>query len=386
MRKVKAGLFLSIELIAIIIVVIAILAMVVFGLLKLMENSDVTKIINEYREYSFASINFKNVYGYWPGDVPSDVISDNLGDGSVKTLLLADISTIQSLTLTNTGSPNEIAMGNGYVGNLKSDLVFRQLKAFGLISSKVDLSSSIYALTAAKFASNSSMWPRAYEIVSMGHLPKSSANQALAWQFLLTPPNNGGSCYTGIGCETIYSDSKKGINKKIPWGSAPRLILFRYADLPNAKTCASSSGCSNLNTQANFYSYAIKGINPVSTTSFVTPVGALSAKVAYHLDKKIDDGLPNGIGSFILGSDVVTYSDSSFGAETSTSVLGCTSYGANALAGTSGYSVNGITTHQLTGTTSTDNANKQIWLNNVYSNSETDTSYKGCVMMFSIFG
>ncbi len=410
MRKIKKGLFLSIELMVILIVIIAIIAITAFGILRLIEDGEVTKIAKEYREYSEAAIKFKAMYEYWPGDLPAERIIKEMPDNTLRQMLISDITTIESLQnpaslvkdADATIYPNNTVVGSGNVSNAKSDLVFRQLQAFGLIYGKVDLSNPIYPLTTAQFTANGNMWPRAYEIVMRGHLPKAGFNNSLAWQFLFTISNKITDT-GGVMSRSIYSSPTTGINRKVNWSMIPKLTLFSYGSLPNAKLFASgkTGSCAGpqanqgsltanpstagacLNTSGNFYAAYAKSVGGYDHP-FYTPVAALSASSAYKLDKKIDDGLPNGPTSVVFGSDIVPFNSSptyAGGTEVAAEVFGCTTYGAHLAAADVGYVSWG-----LMGNAGNTQANRDIWNANGYAKSDNDSPYKGCVMSFAVIG
>jgi hypothetical protein len=112
-----------------VLVIIAILSVGVISVRSFIDSAKVTTIVSEFTYYSKAINDFKQKYGYWPGDVynPSTVFSGNAG------IMLC---------------PNDVTFSNyedgGYFGNGKvddsyeEDFTWLQLSASGFIKNKFD--------------------------------------------------------------------------------------------------------------------------------------------------------------------------------------------------------------------------------------------------------
>lgn len=81
--KRKKGLAMSIELLVVLIISIIVTSLVVLSTIYLKSEYKTAKTINEYRSYSEAMLQFKAIYGYWPGGIPVNEMPSNLNDTSV---------------------------------------------------------------------------------------------------------------------------------------------------------------------------------------------------------------------------------------------------------------------------------------------------------------
>ena len=74
-RKRKKGLFLSIELVAVIVIITIIAAIVIAGIAHLFKIYKIYQITRDFSQYSEAAIQFKINYKYWPGDLPANKVN-----------------------------------------------------------------------------------------------------------------------------------------------------------------------------------------------------------------------------------------------------------------------------------------------------------------------
>lgn len=291
----KKGLFLSIELTVVLIVIVAIVAMIVAGGGFIMKGSKQARIVQESEEYMSAIISFKAQLGYWPGDVPADVLAAN------SSFVNSAVATVTTTTQASANCAKDI-YGNSEVGlvyqykpttglidssgtegsvySAKSYLAFPQLVQGGYLTMDISVTSTDDLCSATNDVN----------VIAKKWRPKARFDKKLAWAFnvfqsdiqrarlgYLTETYTGGTVSVGDG-SGLYPIALNAYKKY--WGTyylgQPILTLYRY----------SSDSSNPLGVEISPY---------ISSTS--NGFGALSPEVVYGIDKKIDDGRPFGIDS-----------------------------------------------------------------------------------------
>jgi len=269
-RKRKKGLFLSVEIAAVIVILALIVSIVVSGVSYLMKVFKIYRMSRDVSVFTEAVNNFYNTYDALPGDV----IAANMSGKLNHTQTIADINTISDWALAN-HKPDGV-FGNGNISIYKSVIAFKELALTGLISAtRINVEKAI-PTTADNF--------KMYDLIKDKLLPKSSFDNALIWIFgsdsvicsssTAIDTNGPSSLIKGNGvfdkCTSKFTNFAQYYDAD--WARMPRLILIK-----NIYTSASNSTAPNLNdmigslSAADMASYSSK----VSTgTPYVTSGGS----------------------------------------------------------------------------------------------------------------
>jgi len=228
----KSGMFLSIELVSVLVIVATLLAGTTAGIVSLIKQFKAYKIIQEYTKFSKAITSFKGVYGFYPGDLDISDLTGSLNNPTLKANqeLISSYSPASYSALFTTSHTNHISI-------LKSQLAFPQLSKAGFVDNEVNIAkcnNTNLGFPIADF-SNQAAWVIGMDSINTSitdnNMPKSSA----------------------IYDNLVYSN----------FSNKPRLILFGYKNL---STCVIDTNAGN--------------------------AGVVSADIAFIVDDKIDDGKP----------------------------------------------------------------------------------------------
>lgn len=240
----KRGLFLSIEMVGVIIIITAIAAVVVAGIAHLFKMYKLYQISRDISIYSEAVTQFKISFKFLPGDVPLAKVGASLTNTYLKTDLAASPFTTlpQGLISKQTGAT----------------LAFRELALAKLISYNINTSAAP-ALTTGCPTSGMS------DLVKNNFLPTASWDDSVAWT-LVSDGTTGG----------VTQDAKLIAN----WPTTkPRLVLFRYSSLTTSTDCGVDIAVASKN------------------------IGAISPNMLAEVDSKMDDGLPSAKTSIMIGEN-----------------------------------------------------------------------------------
>lgn len=143
-KKKKFGLFLSIELISVIVIISVLVAASVMGISHLFKSYKANGVIREIAMYQEAIVKFRQQYSYWPGDLPvSDFPAElqhasmlNTTDGDIGRTNAGVVDTKYNLCKSDSGTCKDFKTGTGIVtGAAKSSIAFKELALAGLIPS-----------------------------------------------------------------------------------------------------------------------------------------------------------------------------------------------------------------------------------------------------------
>lgn len=247
----KRGFFLSIEMTIVIIVIMIIIVAVVASLNYVRNEYRAMRIIQEFRMYGDAIVNFRNLYNALPGDLNATImnnVSEFLTSSGTNGPFLT------TLKANNTG----IVYGDRDVWDKKTSDAFREMAIVGLI-------------------------PKGLVNISDGVNYYSATIKSQAGKTMPLSTVNSGSIYTFVNLNTSASNARMGAwitsdmmkNYWSNWQDRPLLVLS--ADT-NTDTVGPKFGGG-------------------------TSTAALSPEIAYIIDNKIDDGLPVGRSSRLTATD-----------------------------------------------------------------------------------
>ena len=184
----KKGMFMSLELLVVSLVLISVIVLTSFIVLKLKKTASVMSIINESRGYLEAVVNFKTSIGYWPGNVPSNILSQD--NRFRKSIILGEQSTAQGTCQDALGTNAEVSPAyfdssanviSGANNLNKTSLVFRQLAKAGFIrKDDADFTVQGFGLCTDKRFTAAIMSSAYYK---NGIFPRSNYNPSLIWWF-----------------------------------------------------------------------------------------------------------------------------------------------------------------------------------------------------------
>lgn len=274
----KNGLFLSMELIAVIVIISVLVVAAALSAGHLYNIYKIYTISKEFSTLSEGIIKFKQEFSYWPGDIPKELLKStlNLTDSHQ---MIVDYNAIEGWS----GKDRTVIFGTGSVRSMENGILsFRQLALSGLIPNTIkglNLSSKI-----------SDTPGYAYSVETrFGYFPKSDINN------------------TSI----VFCGGGDTINTLCPANSQV------YAGFNNAATYGTTDiPAKYLNKFKLVFGYGViatKSILDISSTVTVTANGTtwvngsgISAILAQMIDQKLDDGLPYGHPSRKIFSENMT--------------------------------------------------------------------------------
>ncbi len=242
-QKKRKGLFLSIELVSVLIILSTLFATLVAGLGHMMNVHQVYKISKEYEEYSQAIVSFRAAFGAYPGDLSSASFSGTLNQANMQQNYNMLITSTQTTSYSALFSSPE----TNHIDNRKAQLAFTQMSLAGFINNKVDISYQI---------SNACM---GYSNLIRNIIPVTDYTNYGSWTIGMDSQNTSSGDNNSPKSSDIYNSSLY-----TNFANKPRLILFRYSGI---STCTIDVTAGN--------------------------AGLVSGVVSEMLDEKIDDGFPN---------------------------------------------------------------------------------------------
>ena len=337
-KKNKKGLFLSVELLVVVIIVTGLMLGATAAVRTLYEQYKINQIIQEIRSYSEAITNFTQQYGKAPGFVTLTESSGEMADSKT------DITTMN--TYVTTASANS---GIWTIKESRNILAFRQLISSGIMSSSIlsrykvplngyesgsfanfDDATKIYAVRTSSAVTTdlgkNGFWG-AYVGMSARFLdaltPRSKINSNAAW-ILFSPQNNLGNSgsYVYLPSTNVYADAAgaftskfeqdmyylAALNNLAPWGTTLRLVSHRAMTSPITYI----GGASKVPTSSSA---------SVPANNYTPEAGAISPRMGYSIDLKIDDGSPatgkifaNDVGMISGGRGCLNYYNATTGA------------------------------------------------------------------------
>jgi len=261
-KKSKKGLFLSVELIVILVVIILFCAIVVSGLAYTFKVYRAYKFAQDVSVYSEAFINFTNIYDFYPGDVSTSGLPSELNVGKVS----ANHTSI-------------LTARTGLITPFKALVLFQDLQAAKLITS-IDVSDTVTLKNSYKLQST---------------LPTSSFNDSLVWTIILDKTTS----QPYVEGSVIY-DSVYGVYKE-SWMSKPRLVLVSASSA--GVNVGVNGNAATLLPNGNLFPYP-SVVNVGIVNDINSYYGAISGSFASLVDKKYDDGIPHGINSKYVGENI----------------------------------------------------------------------------------
>lgn len=344
-KKNKNGLFLSIETAAVIIILALIVILVIAGLSQLVKVYKIYRISREVSMYSEAVASFKTTYEYFPGDLPNSLFNGNLRN----TGLLADYSLVCPATALSGAADSgtmasDTTCGNGRVSMIKSTLAFRQLALTKMIpSSSVETAITVGNGSADGVVAGTLATLQKIDKQSGLSYPYASFDKSLIWVFGLDDSSSsklilGSIAYPDLLNTAGATQAGYGVYGTV-WAGKPRLILVKAKDVTAA-----------------------------AQIDVTKAFGGLSAIMAASIDVKIDDGLPSGSNSRVIGENTVI----------ATTGGGCTSIVSNGA--TPILNSAQLTTGVAVGTTPLGTS----ILGASYQRNKASDGLKGCIMTFGI--
>jgi len=279
--KNKKAMFISIELIVVLIVVAALVIFVALMTKQLKLTWTSSGIIREVKNISEGVIKFKLLYGYYPGDIPSNLIpGSELDKGEVKNNIayyetgLGSSQTSASGGLKKSDFDLYTKSATGIVGGIKSFLAHQQLTASGLFVSKA---------TNTFIPASALLWPPSNVLYNLSGLMSDVLN--IHYTFYLD------SCANGLNmCDMgpfylLYNSNLGVYPRKL--NGVPRISITRYT--------GSTLSLQTAYTTLQLYNTPGDGFASSPITS----------ELASAIDNKIDDGMPFGVNSNIFSTDVM---------------------------------------------------------------------------------
>lgn len=313
----KKGLFLSVELLAVIIVVALLVSLVALGMRTLYSQYKIYKITDEIRMYREAIANYKSTFGMLPGAGGSQDLTGELNHSNI----VGDYN-YASATFSKCNSSSQD------YGTYCASLAFRKLGLVGLIPSssiKLDTISwtkdyyttdleSINGAGVSYSNSTTNSYLGSFADLYVGtRVPKALFNTNLAWMYgdyvgnvfpssnIVSNCNYGATKCTGV-IGTAYKNytwysSQYTTNASRTKIMAPVISLYNYKSMVSYAAHPSTSNGLAPNTIDYGYIFGDYRGGTVGTAEDTPPrrpaeTGALSPKIAYMLDVKIDDGRP----------------------------------------------------------------------------------------------
>lgn len=300
-KKEKRGLFLSIELLAVIVVVSVIVIIVATGLRHLYKIYGAYTITKEISMYGEAIIQFKNLYDYWPGDIP---VSKIVGD--LKSSTLSSVETFWSITAMTSTYDSHCRCPSGTAGTATCASFFGKLMDNSHCKLGSGVVSGYKAPSSWAYLSLSGLIPPTLIDINGAHnnfyngassvYPSSSFNKNVKYIFGVDYCDKAGACLTPLG--SAISNSTYNVYGQ-NWSGKPRIVAY-YSYDPILTTANIVKCNSYLDTVSPYY---LKITQDAKTTG----VAAFSSNLAYIIDQKIDDGLPFGKSSKVIGEDVIDW-------------------------------------------------------------------------------
>lgn len=255
----KPALFLSIEVVAVIIIIALLVGIVVAGIVHLIKSYKIYKVSSEFATYAEAVTNFRNTYTYLPGDLSVNSLSGALADPTAALgTSINDIAGLSGVAATDK------VFENGIVGPAKSMLAFRELALTGLIpKSAVNIgvvvnfaTTKLSAVSPTAGFDGSLMWIFGADSLAGGTCSAFAQNTVASANPAATV--RGSLIYNP--CFPGYADI---------WASTPRLALVR------------KSGAATVAGTSTVQQVAVEGA-----------WGGLTSNLAASIDVKLDNGLP----------------------------------------------------------------------------------------------
>ncbi|QED22841.1 hypothetical protein [Candidatus Deianiraea vastatrix] len=326
-RKIKKGVSgYFIQLIIFLIVVSALISIAVAGGKKLISFYYVSSIVREIRSISEADVNYYSSIGYYAGNTPSSAMT------GIYSSLKSSVTTMENAALSDQSGSNGLTLvqqnavirpqGDILVGN-NSRIATAQLVMGGFLSPS--LASGTRASTT--FTDNTIVLQYSATPASMKGLITSKVFSGLAY-VIHKDKCDDGSTYCDHGPSPILYH--KNYNYTSRWSGTRRIATVLYSQ-DNKMSFPSST---NLTSNSNFFT------NGLMFSTLDNQSSRITSNLAYMIDAKIDDGLPYGPNSKMIGSDIIssvtlqyaylkdaTYANNlSFGT-TGTMVFATTNYG-----------------------------------------------------------
>lgn len=265
MKRIKRGLFLSIEMLAVIIIIAVLMVVAALGVSHIINSYKVYSLSKELAMYSEAIIKYKQMYNYWPGDLP---ISKMVGE-------------LSNATVLSDKTTNAAALANGEVYPISDGYTsFQELLLAGLIpSTAVNISGSATScLNQGLTLTTSNTHPCTF--VKWKYPKLSSVSDAFImfgvdyFSTITNFPANSLMYYNGTDFSGYNITSKRS-------GYYP-IYLKNLNGTPKLVIISSKYSCSQASP---FGCY-----NTINST--ILPTSAISANLAYMFDVKIDTGKP----------------------------------------------------------------------------------------------
>lgn len=251
MKAKKKGLFLSIELIVVIVIITAIVSMAAAGVVYLLNAKRINGIVTEASKIKEATVEFKVTHGTYPGLISSPNSGGSLNGVFNNTGLNADYDKLRAeVNLKKVSGP------------VSEALVWRELY---LHAPQAPTSTISTADTNSKYTAAAGACQGYAKAVDAQLAPTTSFDPSLAWVIISTKDDT-----TKSGIVAQAEVSKQWPETK------PRLMLVRYA--------GASTGCLDLSTQE---------------------LGAISANTAYDIAQKLNSSMPY-TGNSVLFDNVKT--------------------------------------------------------------------------------
>jgi hypothetical protein len=251
MKAKKKGLFLSIELIVVIVIITAIVSMAAAGVVYLLNAKRINGIVTEANKIKEATIEFKITHGAYPGLISSPTAGGTLNGVFNNTGLNADYTKLNAEVSTKK-----------ITGPISEALVWRELY---LHAPQAPTSTISTADSSTKYTAAAGACQGYAKAIDAQFAPTTSFDQALAWVVISTKDDTTKS---GIVAQA-------DVSKQWP-DTKPRLMLVRYS--------GAQTGCLDLSTQE---------------------LGAISANTAYDIAQKLNSTMPY-TGNSVLFDNVKT--------------------------------------------------------------------------------
>lgn len=334
-KKKKNALFLSIELVAIIVIIVILVAMSFASAGFLLNSYKVYSISKEVSSYSEAIIKFRQMYNYWPGDLPYEKMTGEFDNTKMKTHANAVFASSTSY---------QYQLGNGSVSYFKAvNLGFRQMAHAGLVStSNIDVNNGSISGDCPVLSNYRNVMIPGLSFHDSS-LISYSVNRGIYNDQYFEPQAYN---YTILNKnDDVTPKNQYSVYNK--WSKRPILTIGR------------GNGCLAANSSSS---------------------GAvISANLAFAVDQKLDDALPHGENSKIFSE----------GIQVTTTGWGCVGY-PKAPGTVNATSV--CTFDQYAALPSADVTCKtgNIWkvqdqyFNARYQSSSDDSGLKGCIMIFRV--
>lgn len=237
----KSGLFLSVELMVVLIILAGIAGTVAVASTHLIRSYKVYQISREYSRYSEAISNFRSTFGSYPGDIASNKLAGTMYDAN----LVSNYNQIITISQPVAYADLFITANTNHIDGRKAQLAFMEMFKAGLVDQKITNTA----------LSNSC---GGYNNIAGTLLPIATFTKEAVWTIGMDSSNSSSNDNNSPKGSDLYNASLYP-----RFMSKIRLILFRYQ---STTTC------------------------DVDIQSDLT--GGVAGIIASMLDEKIDDGLP----------------------------------------------------------------------------------------------